>query len=144
MSRGRPKGSGKRWTPFANAQLWARIEFIKWRDNTDTRTAARRMVFEGFIQIRGGKFWLTRAPKDNDRNRGLVDRAKKELRLGDERQHDPVEAFRQQYYAVVKMREKSPELRKDCTFWLRVEKEAHRIGDRTQAFENVLAGVDMN
>lgn len=144
MPRGRPKGSGKRWTPFLESQLYARMTFIMERDNTDKSTAAKRMVVEGYFQVREGKLWVTRDAHEGEHHGELIAHLQGTLKLGDARTWDMAEVFRTQYHAIQRKIKADEALRADCEFWLRVEREGHRIGDRYQAFMNVLEGVDTN
>ena len=53
--RGRPIGSGKRWTAFDDMQLWAGVKFICWRDDeVNVVDALGKMINAGWSQYRSG------------------------------------------------------------------------------------------
>lgn len=123
MKRGRKKGSVQRWTPFQDAQIWSRITYIRQREGLDVRGAARRLAYEGYFQVRNGKVWVTRPPRDDDKNKAMVDRIQELARIGDARQEDPAEVFRARYYIAERRRRTDAAFRSDCKFWLRVHTE---------------------
>lgn len=95
------------------------------------------MVHEGYIQVREGKFWMTRPPRDDDKNKATVDRIQALARIGDARQEDPAEVFRARYYIAERRRRTDAAFRSDCKFWLRVHAEKEGADDPVAAFLKV-------
>lgn len=87
------------------------------------------MVHEGYIQVREGKFWMTRPPRDHDKNKAMVDRIQELARIGDARQEDPAEVFRARYYAAERRRRKDAAFKSDCDYWLKIHAETNGSTD---------------
>lgn len=121
-----------------DAQLWARIEFLVWRDGVGKRDAAYRMVSEGYFQIRDGKIWTTRPATDEDKHADAIRAAQRRHATGDKRTWDLAEQLRARYYIVNRKIRTDAELRETCHFWLRVHKENHHLGDPMAAFASAL------
>lgn len=141
--RGRPRGSGARWTASTDAVLWARIELIRWRDGIGVKPAACKMAAEGYIQrTPDGKYWATRDATDSDQNKALVDAIRADNIMGDIRDWNPAEQFRLRYYKVKKKIKTDMALKDSCEFFFRLAKEAHITGDAMKALDNVMDGTD--
>lgn len=137
MTRGRKKETVVRWSKWADAQIWARVKFIQWRDGLDVRAAAKRLAEEGFFQVRGDKAWLTRGAAAGDSDAALLVQAHTtagNFIRGDARNAGPEETFRQRYYAAIRRARKDAEFKADCAFWLRFLKENHGSDDEIEAF----------
>lgn len=134
MSRGRPKGSGKRWTDFADVQIWSHVEHIRRRDGIDVRAAANRLAHDGYFQLRDGKLWVTRPPKKGEKNEPLLIELARSSKAGDKRMFDPGEVFRTRYYAAARRQKNDPAFKSDCEFWLHVRAETDATDDPIKAF----------
>jgi hypothetical protein len=123
--------------------LWARIEFIRWRDGVGVKPAADTMRAEGYIQrTPDGKYWATRVATDSDQNKALVDSIRANNIMGDIRGWDPAEQFRLRYYKVQKKIKTDAALKDSCEFFLRLAKETHITGDPMKALDNVMDDGD--
>jgi hypothetical protein len=135
MAKGRKPGP-VRWNDFQKARIWAAIAFVVERDRIDVRAAINRVVNEGYFQVRKEKVWLTRPPRDADKNAPLIHALKRKLKPGDSRNDNPNEQLRDQYYQAEKRRETDPGFRADCDLWLTFLHKRHAApdGDPIQTF----------
>lgn len=133
MTRGRPKGSGKRWTEFADYTLWAKITVICESEGLDVRRACNALAYRGYWQAREGKYWISNPAKaaEDSRLRPLMNR----LEPGDRRNNDPAETFRARYYAAERRKKVDDDFCSECEFWLDVYRRARdNGGDMWAAF----------
>lgn len=135
--RGRPKGSGTRSTDFSDAQVWARVEFICWRDKVKVNEAVKIMAAEGWMSVvpRDGKpsrIWLSREVTENDS--AIVRELEARLEPGHSRNTNPAARFRTIYFKAKRRRgdlsDKGKKFRESGDFWLRTFKAAHKAGKR--------------
>lgn len=148
---GRPKGSGKTWTDFMDASVWARMKFIMERDgHSDVKRAAGTLVNAGHSMAFAGprKLWLSREPKPEElaRNKPLT-YASENYQAADKRNENPAEVLRTRFYAAEKHRKADAAFREDCRFWLAYQREYHRLksegkDDPMLAFDLALQKLD--
>lgn len=137
MSRGRKEGTIVRWSKWADAQIWAHVAFIKWRDGITVRESADRLAKDGYWHSRAGKAWLTRPATADDGEAAVLIQALIEagkIVPGDTRNDFPGKTFRQRYYAAIRRARTDAEFKADCAFWLRFLKKNHGSDDEIEAF----------
>ncbi len=116
--RGRPAGSGKRWSESTQAQLWARFKFVMRRDkHRDVKRAARTIAADGYWQWNAGRAWLSRPFKESE-TRSLLARMSRSSRIMDKRTENPAEVFRTQFYAAARRRRANLNFRASCDYFL--------------------------
>lgn len=133
----RPPGSGIRWTPEWDRDIWARVEAIRHQTGLDVRNACRRLAHTGYFQVKDGKAWITRPPTAADHSPvHVVCEAVKvgRLRVGDARDEGPAEQFRTRYYQAQRRQKKDTAYRAECKLWLRIYIRINNGVDPVEAF----------
>lgn len=144
--RGRPPGSGVRWTPEWERDIWARVEAIRHQTGLDIVNACRRLAHTGYFQLKrvakgrelvDGKAWVTRPPTAADHapvHAVFAAIRAGSLRAGDARSEVPAMTFRSRYYAARRRMLRDQAFRSECLFWKRVYIRVSNGEDPVEAF----------